>query len=233
MTQQHTEQQTHQVQVTTRDLSVLRVIGEQYAVRFDQLQKLLGAQAGRGKNPVRTPGVLSLRAVRDWVSRMEAIEAVQTHKPYRGQPPYLWLTGMGLALAGLDFAPMRPAVSTFTHLYWCTQARLFMSVRRAEDVWIGERQLRREHAQVAHGKKQKDVPDAHLQTAKGVIAIEIELTAKQADRTRVIVRQRAAEYYTVWYFCGLETFARIEAAKQQLPVEMRERVHVYSLSQLE
>jgi hypothetical protein len=80
------------VELTERDLTTLSFIGEQYAARLDQIQRLLGSQAGPG---AQTPGMLSESAARVWVSRMKAIEAIEMEKPYRAQPGYL-ISGYGL-----------------------------------------------------------------------------------------------------------------------------------------
>ena len=54
------------VQLRERDLTSLRWIAEQYAVRLDQLRNLLGRDAGRG---AKEKGVISENAVRLVVSR--------------------------------------------------------------------------------------------------------------------------------------------------------------------
>jgi hypothetical protein len=225
------KKEQRRVQLTKRDLSVLLFIGEQYVIRFDQLQRLLGKQAGLG---LQTPGMLSESAARVWVARMKAIKAIEQEKPYRAQPAYIWLTRAGLRLAHLDFKPLRPATSTLNHLYWCNQARLFMEARRPGEVWVSERRLRSEQAQAIRQRRgrQPETPDAHLLTQKGTIAIEIEISDKQAARLVELLRRRATEYYTVWYFCSNETQKRVESAKKELISEIRERIQIYSLSQL-
>ncbi len=218
------------VELTERDLSVLRWTGEQYATRLDQAQRLLGQQAGVG---AQTPGMLSESATRAWLTRMKAIGAIEMDKPYRAQPPYFWLTIAGLRLINLDFKALRPATNTLNHLYWCGQARLYMAVERPSYVWISERRLRSEHAQATRGHhKAPELPDAHLQTDVGVIAIEVELTDKQNARLVSLIRRRVTEYYTVFYFCSRETQSHVEAVKKELAIDVRERLQVLSLSRL-
>jgi hypothetical protein len=232
MTGQETEQKKpHKVEITERDLSTLKWIGEQYVARFDQIQKLLGAQAGAG---TQTHGMLSVSAARVWLARMKTIRAIEQEKPYKAQPAYIWLTGAGLRLANLEFKPLHPATSTLNHLYWCNQVRLFMEAQRPGEMWVSERRLRSEQAQAIKQRRgrQLELPDAHLLTPKGAIAIEIELSDKQAARLIGLLRRRAAEYYTVWYFCSKETQNRVEAAKKELIGDIRERIQIYSLSQL-
>ena len=110
---------------------------------------------------------------------MKAIEAIEMEKPYRAQPAFLWLRPAGLRLVELDFKYVKPATSTLNHLYWCSQVRLFLAERRPDDAWRSERYLRREHAQATKEKRPNpDLPDAHLLTQRGPLAIEVELTDK-------------------------------------------------------
>jgi len=217
------------VELTERDVATLRFIGEQYAVRFDQLQRVLGMRAG---GVMQHPGLLSESATRVWLARMKAVEAIEMQRPYGSQPAYLWPTITGLHLAALDYRPLRPAPATLMHLYWITQTRLYLATKRPTDRWIPERQLRSEqHARRSHNEQ--ETPDAQLITAKGPLAIEVELSIKQTTRLVNLLRRRASEYYTVWYFCAEATFVRVEAAKKELPAELRERIQLYPLKQVE
>jgi hypothetical protein len=221
------------VELTQRDLSVLRFIGEQYAICFDQLQRLLGAQAGASAQ-VTEGGKLSESASRVWLSRMRSVGAIEVEKPFRGQPQFIWLKLFGLKLAELDYDYLKPATTTLQHHYWCAETRLYLASRRPGDTWISERQLRSEQAQAARNQqKMPELPDAHLLTQRGIIAVEIELTVKQASRLTALLRKRAAEYYTIWYFTTQKTRIRVETAKKELPLDMRERVQIYALPQLD
>ncbi len=225
--EQSVAKKPRRVELTERDLTTLCFIGEQYAARLDQIQRLLGSQAGPG---AQTPGMLSESAARVWVSRMKAIEAIEMEKPYRAQPSYLWLRPVGLRLVELDFKYLKPAISTLNHLYWCNQVRLFLAERRPHDVWQSERFLRREHAQATLEKRPNpDLPDAHLLTQRGPLAIEVELTDKHQVRLNEVVKKRATTYYTTWYFCGVETRRLVERARLALPQELQQRIQVYDL----
>lgn len=232
MTEQKPEEKkARRVELTPRDIRTLKWAGEQYAAGLDQIAKVLGEEAGPG---AQTPGILSESATRTWATRMKAVGAIEQDKPYKALPAFVWLTRQGLELAGLDYKAITPKPSTLNHLYWCNQARLFMARERASYEWISERRLRSEHAQATTGQhKAPELPDAHLKTPQGIIALEIELTDKQAARLVALVRRRATEYYTVWYFCSDEAKPRVEAAKTQLAADVRDRIQVYSLRQLE
>ncbi len=220
-----------QVQLTKRDLQVLRWIGEQTAVRVDQVARLLAQQAGPG---IQTSGQLSESATRVWRTRMKALGAVKEARGFHNEPGYLWLTGKGLHLAGLDYKPLEPALTLFKHLYWCNEVRLFIASRRPEARWISERALRSEHAQESHERRQSpDIPDALVETKSGVIAVEVELTDKQQSRLIRLLRRRANDqrYYTVWYFCSSETRERVTRARAQVPETQREKIRIYDLPQ--
>jgi hypothetical protein len=229
--EQDAAKKQRRVELTERDLLTLKWIGEQYTAGFNQLRRVLGSRAGPG---AQTPGQLSASVTRAWVARMKAIGAIEQEKPYRDMPPFVWLTVEGLRLAGLDFKVLRPATSTLKHLYWCNQARLYMAARRPDDRWMPERQLRSEQAQaiIKGQRRAPELPDAHLITAKGTIAIEVELTDKQAGRLLGILRRRVSEYFTVWYFTSKETQSGVEAARKELAADQRDRVQIYSLNQL-
>ena len=162
---------------------------------------------------------------------MNTLNAIDEEKLFRKYGPFTWLTPAGLRLAGLDFKPLKPQPTTLQHLYWCNQVRLFMAERRPSYVWKSERYLRSEHAQATKDQRQApDLPDAHF-TGPGAaeIAIEVELTDKQQSRLEGIVRRRASSYYSVWYFCSVETKPRVEAARDKLPQDIKERISIYDL----
>ena len=70
------------------------------------------------------------------------------------------------------------------HLYWVNQVRLYCERKRGgEMVWRGERELRR--------TRQAHQVDAEIETAQGVIGVEVELTRKKLEVIQAIVEQRA------------------------------------------
>jgi hypothetical protein len=222
------------VELTERDMTTLKWIGEQYAAAFNQLQRILGSQAGAG---AQTPGMLSESATRVWLTRMKALGVIETDRPFKALPAFVWLRPAGLQLAGLDFKYLKPSVVTLYHLYWCNEVRLFLARRRPDDQWVPERQLRSQHAQAGKGQARRsqrpDLPDAHLITEKGPLAIEIELSDKQAARLEGILARRANQFYTTWYFCSKGARSRVEAARAKLSSQLQQRIGIYDLSFLD
>jgi hypothetical protein len=224
----------HRVELTERDITTLRWIGEQYAVAFNQLQRLLGSQAGAG---AQTPGLLSESATRVWLTRMKTLRVIESAKPFSALPAFVWLRPAGLQLAELDYKYLKPSLVTLNHLYWCNEVRLFLARRRPDDQWIPERQLRSQYAQAIKGQARRpqgpDLPDAHLITTKGPLAIEVELSDKQAARLEGILARRANQFYTTWYFVSVEAKPRVEAARAKLSNQLQQRIGIYDLSFLE
>lgn len=209
--------------LTERDLLALRIIGEQYALRFDQLQVLLGQHA---KAETLAPGVLSESATRHTIDRWELAELVMCKKILADQPGFCWLSKAGMYAAGLPFRQFEPSPSQLGHIYWCAQARLFLARQRPEWSWRSERWLR---AELDQRIKSVKLPDALLQTEQGEVAIEIELTRKEMLKLTEVLRDRSMVYAQTWYFAPLEVAPAIEAARAQLESEYQPRVRVFNL----
>ena len=113
-----------EVQLTARDLWALRWIGEQYAVRLDQLSGLLGSRAGAETS---LTGVLSERRTRRVVERWRHARLVETQKILHAQPGWVWLTRAGLRAIDLDVKYLAPRPMWLNHIYWCGQVRRKLS----------------------------------------------------------------------------------------------------------
>lgn len=220
-----------EVRLTARDLEILRWIGEQCAVRADQVARLLARHAGPG---LQTPGTLSESATHVWRTRMKRIGAIGEVRGFYNEPSYIWLTARGLSLAGLDYRVLKPALTSLRHLYWCNEVRLYVFMRRPEAHWIPERTLRSEYTQ-AHAEQGKlqapDIPDALVETPNGVVAVEVELTNKQQSRLVRLIRRRASDprYSTIWYFCSAETCKSVTRARTELAEAQRAKIKIYHL----
>ena len=115
-----------EVRLTERDLWALRWIGEQYAVRMDQLSGLLGSQPG-GETSVA--GVLSERRTRRVVERWRQARLVETRKILYAEPGWVWLTRAGLRAVGLEVKYLAPRPMWLNHIYWCGQVRRMLRSR--------------------------------------------------------------------------------------------------------
>ena len=175
------------VLVTERDLTVLRWISEQFAVRADVIRWLLG-----GDRP------LSEGRTRQIIDRWRRAGLVNQRRFFLGSQPVVWPTREGLRLVLDGYRAKTPALSMLAHIHAVTLVRL--GLERLGDVtdWVPERALYRA----------RPSPDVHVadgeytDRARRRTAIEVELTVKAAERLRRIIGDLTLEYDHVVYVTG-------------------------------
>lgn len=192
------------VRLTERDVASLHWIGEQYAVRIDQLARLLG----------RPTAPVSDSTARGVVSRWVRAGLAESKKLIAGEPGFVWLTRRGLRQVDLPYKPWEPSVGILNHVYWVNQVRLSVESRHAKAKWTPERELRQGAAmQTFDGKAH--VADGELLLDRGTVAIEVELTAKSVARRKTIMSELASRYTTVWYFAPTDVARLLESVRLQ------------------
>ena len=163
--------------MTERDVFALRWIGQQYAVRLDQLQHLLGQRPGHG---AVHEGVISESATRDVVTRWRKAGWVCMERLRANQPPWIWLTRKGIHKVDLSYI-YQDLHSLNTqereHLYAINEVRLQDGDVEEGSVWISERTLLQGVSRVK-AKELPHRPDAVLYEDGEIIAIEVELSRK-------------------------------------------------------
>ena len=209
------------IKITERDLSVLRFIGEQYAVRQDQLARLL-------KRPAE--GALSESATRAVASRWEKAGLTDSRKVIADEPKFIWLTRKGLDEVGLRFKPWAPTAASLAHIFWTNQVRMHTEERHPHSSWRSERELRKGRVMQSISTTQTHEVDAEIHLAEGIVAVEVELTAKSADRRRSIMAEVAQRYATVWYFAPANVASLLQESASSVPG--RERVRIYGLERV-
>jgi hypothetical protein len=127
------------VLVTERDWRVLLWLAEQYACRLDQVQYLLGQDAGRG---VKVEGQISESAARLVVARWERAGLAAHKKVFVKEPSWVWLTAKALHEFGLSYKPNIPSLVSLNHIYAVNQVRMTVEREHPDDIWISERQIR-------------------------------------------------------------------------------------------
>jgi hypothetical protein len=204
--------------LTDRDLYCLLWIGEQYAIRFDQLQKLVGVLAG-----AKTPA--TEETVRGMLKRWQKIPLVEVEKVLYKEPRWIWLTREGMARCGLPYKAGRPSTALLQHIYWVNQVRFYMLARYPDGIWTSERALRFEHGNKGH------FPDGLHQAPDELIVPEIEITRKKPERLAVIMRDLVRDYKNAKkiYFTLPETHEIVRKAVFLLPEAYHEQFRVYSL----
>jgi hypothetical protein len=186
------------VRASTRDLELLRFVGEQYAITLPQLARLMGR---------------SLHAARWLRARWERAGWAQGRPIVVGEPVLVWATRRGLRLAGHDYRAWRPNAGMVRHIVAVNDVRLFVRKRRPEAEWICERELARDGHASANGVHR---PDAVAVVDGREVAVEVELTQKQRRRTERIMGELVAGYGSVWYFSAARTRPAIEQVAERV-----------------
>lgn len=209
------------IKITERDLAVLGFIGEQYAVRHDQLARLLRRPA---------TGSLSESATRAVLARWEKAGLASSRKIIGDEPKFVWLTRSGLDEVGLPFKPWTPTAASLAHLFWTNQVRMHTEARHPDAAWRSERELRKGRVMQSVSTGQDHAVDAEILLSEGVVGVEVELTAKSVERRRSIMAEVVSRYATVWYFAPRNVAALLEETAPS--VAGRERVRIYGLEQV-
>jgi hypothetical protein len=168
--------------VSRRDLDVLGWVGEQYAVRTDQLGAFLDC----------TP-----RTVQRLLSRLREQRLAEVRRVLADEPAWVNPTLKGLRAAGLSFAAWRPTLGLLAHVAAVTDVRLHVQSRSPESEWVCERVLAREKR-----SPQEHLADALVLLNGRRIAVEVELTVKSKRRTRTIIEELVGRYDAVLYYCA-------------------------------
>lgn len=198
--------------LTSRDLACLAWIAQQYAIRLDQLQRLLfhfTLEEDKGK--VRT-GADRLSRERTYrtLARWESLGLIEFASILDGEPRWIWLSSKGLREIGSVLRYNRPSAIRLRHLYSTNQVRLWIESRRPADRWKSEREIKAEHQAREAGEHQEHLPDAVLYAASGkVSAIEIELEPKATRVLEGILAELETTYTSILYFVS-------QAAQRQL-----------------
>jgi hypothetical protein len=175
------------VLVTERDLTVLRWISEQFAVRADVIRWLLG-----GDRP------LSEGRTRQVIDRWRRAGLVNQRRFFLGAEPVVWPTREGLRLVLDGYRAKTPALSMLAHIHAVTLVRLGLERRGTVTRWVPERALYRA----------RPSPDIHVADGEYTdrtgrrTAVEVELTVKSAERLRRIIGDLTLDYEHVVYVTG-------------------------------
>ena len=216
-----------QTQITVRDLMVLPWVGEQYAVRLDQLQLLLARVADPTAELEEGTG---LDAARHVLGRWEKLGLAASRKVYADQPRWLWLTSKGLSRLERRYRFKTPAENRFAHYHAVNQVRLYLEGARyaPEARWRPERDLIPEGARLG----ETHYVDGEVETQGRTVGIEVERTPKRPDDLLVILRGLTAAYESVWYFALSEAKPGVERQIARLPEPSRKRITVFRLEPL-
>ncbi len=226
------EQVTYQL--TPRDIICLTWIAMQYAIRLDQLQRLLFRYTPEQDRHKLKPGAdrLSLDRTYELVSKWLSLGYIEKGGVLHGDKRWIWASREGMRLCQLPFTSSgKPAPGRVSHLFFINQVRLAVEQKRPGDMWTSERQIRRDAGAAAKGESLPHLPDAVLtnMTNGKVTALEIEKTSKTESELLDDLRELAVSYKSVWYFATSTTLRQLESRLADFTEEMRKPFRLYPL----
>jgi len=209
------------LQLSERDLRGLQFIGEQKAVRSDQLIKVLGIE--NQKDPES--------AIQRVLAKWRSEELIEQRRFLYKQDPWVWSTRKGLSWMGLHYKLYEPTPARLEHYYWVNEARLLVEARKHK--WVSERYLQNQQAAKKAGSKEQHLPDAEVTHSESgnVIAIEVEITPKSKDRLKTIVIDLLGRYKVVWYFVTPTTKKLLQELLETVDEALKKRVVILDLPQ--
>lgn len=174
------------VRCSARDVELLRIVGEHYALTLPQLARLMDC---------------SPHAARWLRSRWERAGWARGRAVLVGEPVFVWLTRRGHGIAGVDYAVWRPNPGMLAHIAAVTDVRLDVTARHPAAEWVSERELHRELGSNSR-TRQRHRPDGLVVLDGHEVAVEVELTLKRRARIERIMRELVARYGSVSYFAA-------------------------------
>ena len=171
------------VKASERDLELLGLIGEQYAVTVPQLARLIGRRLD------------TARSLRDRWKRAGWVSSGQLSTQ---APSFVWLTSRGAANS--PFRLWQPNHTLALHIEAVTNVRILLERELRFGEWECEREVARQLANEHSRGSRSHLPDAVLHRNGERIAIEVELTLKSRGRLEQIERVMGRAYDHVWYF---------------------------------
>ena len=192
-----------------RDLELLSIVGEQYALSLPQLARLMGR---------------SLHAARWLRSRWERAGWAQGRAVLVGEPVFVWLTRRGQRVCSSEHSLWRPNPGALAHIAAVTDVRLWVAQRHPRAEWVCERELSRE-AHLA-GTRGQHRPDGLVVLDARELPVEVELSHKRPARREQIMRELVARYGQAVYFAPDGPRQRLEETARSIGSE---RVQVLGL----
>jgi hypothetical protein len=211
------------IRLSQRDIDGLLLCGEHYGAPLDLLAEALGVSQVR-MNAIAT--------------RWRRAGYVDTAQLGSG-PPWIWLTPDGMKATGLGFPATPPTLGRLPHHRAILAARLWLTAGPAwadgRAWWHSERRILAQHPKHKGGHNAD--AEIHWPSIDGsryagqIWAIEVELSAKQIERTTEIITGMLSsmKYATVVYLTAPGARSAVRHAVACLPAEDQARVAVRDL----
>lgn len=223
-------------QLTLRDRICLSWIAMQYAIRLDQLQRLLFRYTPEADRYKLRPGSdrLSLDRTYEIIQKWLALGYIEKGGILHRDKLWIWLSREGLRTCQLSFSYSgKLASSRVPHLFYINQVRLHIEEKRPGDIWKSERQIRKELTITTRDENQPHTPDATLTNMSNgkVTALEIEAHAKTDSELGDDLRELAVSYRSVWYFTTKATRRQVEKMLETFEPPMKKPFVLYDLAE--
>jgi len=192
---------TKGIQITARDVEILKFINDFGFCELPQLLQRFGLSQARGYQ---------------LCNRLIQAGLLEHERVFYGRGGVYRLTKKG---AGYTELPPLKKIPLSTYRHDLTLIKVYLKFRETypEAVWISERTLKKDQGSQVIGKR-GHVPDGILVFPDGKqIAIEIELAAKSKYRLGTILKgyNKEFSFKEVWYCClnKIEAYVRSQAAR--------------------
>jgi hypothetical protein len=209
-----------QIRLQPRDRDGMLLIGEQSAVRRDQMARYLGRRAQRA---TKKPGEIGPTTLQDIIDRWCTLGWVQTYSLSKTESDWLYLTAAGLRALDLPYNPWTPKRgSQFDHMFWVNEVRLLLEDIYPEGHWVSERHIRHYRTLTHYADGEFYPPQATT-----AIAIEVERSLKDSERLERILPWLVRNYENTWYFAiEHEVLVRVRAKRDALSPAHQERLFI-------
>jgi len=242
------------VQLTRRDLDLLRLIGEQTSYGFGQLQ---GWLARHPDSQSTDPTCLSESRTSALILRLQKLDLLVYRKILYEEPGWVWCSARGLFHTQLPCRFHEPALADLEHLFWVNETRALVEASDGSQPgfrWESERLIRATRERLRARQKQESElwipweyrgvhrPDALLRyrtdadpdAPEWVCAIETELHRKGYETWRKIFMELTTYYDEARYYILAEIKGALLGALErfQREVSRQERhksIAVYDL----
>jgi hypothetical protein len=174
-----------QSRCSSRDLELLGLVGEQYALSLPQLARVMG-RSGHAARWLR--------------ARWERAGWARGRAVLVGEPVFVWLTRRGQRIADSEYSLWRPNPGALAHIAAVTEVRLWVAARHPGAEWVCERELAREARLNGDGTNGRHRPDGLVVIEGRELPVEVELSHKRPARRERLMRELVARYGQAAYF---------------------------------
>jgi len=192
-------------QLTQRDLDILRIIGEQTAYRFDQLQGLL---ARHPMTHSADPAFLSETRTTVKIRRWQHLGLADYRKILHDQQGWIWLTAKGIAHLQLPVRFHEPFHGDLEHLYWINETRALVEESYGSIpgfCWESERLIRFKRERLRQQKKQDPNADLWLpleyqcqHRVDGLLRYQATSESREYEHVTAIEVELSHKTYSTW-----------------------------------